>query len=70
MIITRCVSQGSLANWHPHRDLLVTDGGFRPDGTFVGLPLHGVATLTEAFGRAATGDAGTNMAMSGRAQGG
>ena len=32
--------------------LLVTDGGFRPDGTFVHLPLHDVATLTEAFRRA------------------
>ena len=32
--------------------MLVTDGGFRPDGTFVHLPLHDVATLTEAFRRA------------------
>jgi len=32
--------------------LLVTDGGVRPDGTFVHLPLHDVATLTEAFRRA------------------
>ncbi len=30
----------------------MTDGGFRPDGTFVPLPLHDVATLTEAFRRA------------------
>jgi len=30
----------------------VTDGGFRPDGTFVPLPLHDIATLTEAFRRA------------------
>ncbi|WP_373057887.1 transposase [Gemmatimonas sp.] len=28
-------TQGSLANRHPHLHLLVTDGGFRPDGTFV-----------------------------------
>ena len=41
-----------MANWHPHLHLLVTDGGFRPDGTFVPLPLHDVATLTEAFRRA------------------
>ncbi len=41
-----------MANWHPHLHLLVTDGGFRPDGTFVPLPLHDVATLTEAFCRA------------------
>jgi hypothetical protein len=32
--------------------MLVTDGGFRPDGTFVRLPLHDVTTLTEAFRRA------------------
>jgi hypothetical protein len=31
---------------------LVTDGGFRANGTFVHLPLHDVATLTEAFRRA------------------
>ena len=42
----------SLANWHPHLHLLVTDGGFRPDGTFVPLPAHDVTTLTEAFRRA------------------
>ncbi|MCH8992241.1 MAG: transposase, partial [Acidobacteria bacterium] len=42
----------SLANWHPHLHLLVTDGGFRADGTFVPLPLHDVTTLTEAFRRA------------------
>jgi hypothetical protein len=38
-----------LANWHPHLHLLVTDGGFRPVGTFGCLPLHDVAALTEAF---------------------
>jgi hypothetical protein len=32
--------------------LLVPDGGFRSDGSFVHLPLHDVATLTEAFRRA------------------
>jgi Putative transposase len=30
----------------------VTDGGFRPEGTFVSLSPHGVAALTEAFRRA------------------
>ena len=30
----------------------MTDGGFRADGTFVGLPLHDVTTLTKAFRRA------------------
>ena len=32
--------------------LLVSDGGFRPDGAFVRLPLHDGAILTEAFRRA------------------
>jgi Putative transposase len=32
--------------------LLVTDGGFRPDGTFVSWPAHDTARLTEAFRRA------------------
>jgi hypothetical protein len=34
-----------------HLHLLVTDGGFRPDGTFVRPPRHDVATLTEAVRR-------------------
>ena len=34
--IVACLqTHGSRANWHPHLHLLVTDGGFRPDGTFV-----------------------------------
>ncbi|MDA1081673.1 MAG: transposase, partial [Gemmatimonadetes bacterium] len=32
--------------------MLVTDGGFRPDGTFVSWPAHDTARLTEAFRRA------------------
>jgi len=32
--------------------LLVTDGGFRPDGTFITWPAHDTARLTEAFRRA------------------
>ncbi|MBI3080950.1 MAG: transposase [candidate division NC10 bacterium] len=51
-LVASIQTHGSLANWHPHLHLLVTDGGFRPDGTFVPLPLHDVATLTEAFRRA------------------
>src|SRR2546426_5259864 len=43
----------------PHLHLLVTDGGFRPDGTFLRLPLHDVATLTEAFRHAALKQLGT-----------
>ncbi len=34
-IVASIQTHGSLANWHPHLHLLVTDGGFRPDGTFV-----------------------------------
>jgi len=34
--IVACLStHGSCANWHPYLHLLVTDGGFRPDGTIV-----------------------------------
>ena len=51
--IVACVqTHGSRANWHPHRHRLVTDGGFRPDGTFVTWPVHDTARLTEAFRRA------------------
>ena len=45
-------THGSRANWHPHLHLLVTDGGFRPDGTFVAWPAHDTARLTEACRRA------------------
>jgi hypothetical protein len=51
--IVACLqTHGSRANWHPHLHLLVTDGGFRPDGTFVSWPVHNTARLTEAFRRA------------------
>jgi hypothetical protein len=54
--IVACLqTHGSLANWHPHLHLVVTDGGFRPDGTFVrwpGWPSHDTVPLTEAFRRA------------------
>ena len=55
--IVACLqTHGSLtrerANWHPHLHLLVTDGGFRADGTFVSWPTHDTARLTEAFRRA------------------
>lgn len=42
----------SLANWHPHLHLLVTEGGFQPDGTFVSWPVRDNARLTETFRRA------------------
>lgn len=51
--IVACLqTHGSRANWHPHLHLLVTDGGFRSDGTFVSWPEHDTARLTEAFRRA------------------
>lgn len=51
--IVGCIqTHGSLANWHPHLHLIVTDGGFRPDGTFVPWPAHDTPALTEAFRRA------------------
>src|SRR5674476_50909 len=51
--IVACLqTHGSRANWHPHLHLLVTEGGFRPDGTFVSWPAHDTARLTEAFRRA------------------
>jgi hypothetical protein len=51
--IVACLqTHGSRANWHPHLHLLVTDGGFRSDGTFVSWPAHDTARLTEAFRRA------------------
>ena len=43
---------GTLVNWHPHLHLVVTDGAFRPDGTFLHLGFHEVEVLTEAFRRA------------------
>ena len=52
--IVACLQKthGSRANWHPHLHLLVTDGGFRPNGTFVSWPAHDTTRLTEAFRRA------------------
>ena len=51
--IVACLqTHGSRANWHPHLHLLVTDGGFRPDGTCVSWPVHDTARATEAFRRA------------------
>ena len=40
------------AEFLPHIHALVTDDGFRPDGTFVPLPFHTLNVLTEAFRRA------------------
>ena len=41
MGIVACLqTHGARANWRPHRHLLVTDGGFWPDGPFVTWPAH------------------------------
>lgn len=45
-------THGSRANWRPHLPLLVTDGGCRPDGTFVSWPVQDIARLTGALRRA------------------
>jgi Transposase zinc-binding domain/Putative transposase len=51
--VVACIqTHGSRANWHPHLHMLVTDGGFRADGTFVPWPAHDPVALTEAFRRA------------------
>jgi len=51
--VIACIqTHGSLANWHPHIHMIVTDGGFRADGTFLPRPAHDTAALTEAFRRA------------------
>lgn len=50
-IVLSIQTHGSLLNWQPHVHALVTDGGFRPDGTFVRLPAHSTEVLTEAFRR-------------------
>ena len=48
--IVACLqTHGSRANWHSHLHLIVTDRGFRPDGTLVTWPAHDTAFLTEAF---------------------
>jgi hypothetical protein len=46
---------GSLAHAHPHLHVLVTDGAYRRDGTFVPAPGHEPAVLEEAWRRAVLG---------------
>jgi hypothetical protein len=45
-------SFGSLAHWHPHLHLVVTDGGFRHDGGFVSQVAPDATVLAEAWRRA------------------
>ena len=37
-IIASLQTYRSRADWHPHLHLLVANGGYRPDGTFVSWP--------------------------------
>jgi len=51
--VIACVQTfGSVAHVHPHLHVLMTDGGFRRDGTFVPLPTPDAAVLEEAWRRA------------------
>ncbi len=43
---------GSLAHWNPHLHLVVADGAFRRDGSFVAITVHDAAVLTETWRRA------------------
>ena len=47
---------GSVAHLHPHLQVLMTDGGFRRDGTFVALPTPEPAVLEEAWRRSVLGE--------------
>ncbi len=51
-VVSSIQTFGTLANWHPHLHLLVTDGAFTDDGTFFHLGVHDLEILTEAFRRA------------------
>ena len=42
---------GSVAHLHPHLHVLLTDGAFRRDGTFVPLPEPDAAVLEEMWRR-------------------
>ena len=47
---------GSVAHLHPHLHVLLTDGAFRRDGTFVPLPVPEPAVLEESWRRAVLGE--------------
>ena len=51
-VVSLSQSHGSLAHWHPHLHLVVTDGGFRRDGSFVTQSAHDAAVLAEVWRRA------------------
>ena len=45
-------SFGSIANGHPHLHVLMTDGAFRDDGSFIASPTHDAAVLESVWQRA------------------
>ncbi|MFM9079159.1 MAG: transposase [Opitutaceae bacterium] len=51
-VVSLTQSFGSLAHWHPHLHLVVTDGAFRRDGSFVTQFVHDASVLAEAWRRA------------------
>ena len=51
-VVSLAQSFGSLAHWHPHLHLVVTDGAFRRDGRFVTQTTHDAAMLVEVWRRA------------------
>ena len=50
-VVSLAHSFGSLAHWHQHLRLVVTDGAFRRDGSFVTQGAHDAAVLAEAWRR-------------------
>jgi hypothetical protein len=51
-VVSLAQSFGALAHWHPHLHVVVSDGAFRRDGTFVASPAHDAGVLGEAWRRA------------------
>lgn len=50
-VVSLAQSFGSLAHWHPHLHLVVTDGAFRLDGGCVTQTAHDAAVLVEVWRR-------------------
>ena len=51
-VIVCIQSFGSLAHWHPHLHVLMTDGAFRRDGSFLPIPPHDPSVLESVWQRA------------------
>jgi hypothetical protein len=47
---------GTVAHWHPHLHVLMSDGAFRQDGSFVPLPQPEAAVLEGLWQRVALGE--------------